>query len=138
MEIAILSAHFSIEIHSIDVKSLRVDKFGQGSGFKSRVFLIYSGIHYDALSLSPMEANHVDEFDQTQFTTHVGPGVDTLLECALSLARGLQAMKKYTDLANFTLKCDDCKQVLKKIIVRTCAEKRKHNLMLKAPVTVAL
>lgn len=49
IELALLSSHFETEIVSFDYAYLRQDVFGQGSGYKKRIFVIYTGNHYDAM-----------------------------------------------------------------------------------------
>ncbi|KAI8581903.1 hypothetical protein K450DRAFT_229800 [Umbelopsis ramanniana AG] len=100
IELAIFSKHFEIEIDSFDVANGRTDKFGQ---YDERILLMYTGIHYDVLALTPaMEAS--GEFDQTRFSTENG----RLLQAGSQLANSLKKQRKYTDTSNFTLKCNDC------------------------------
>ncbi|KAI9483067.1 MAG: hypothetical protein EXX96DRAFT_556687 [Benjaminiella poitrasii] len=107
IELAIFSSYFGIEIDSIDVQTGRFDKFGEGL-YKERVLIVYSGIHYDALSLSSAY-DSPPEFDQTRFS------IDDkfILTAAKILVDGLRKKHKYTDIANFTLKCEQCKIGLK-------------------------
>jgi ubiquitin thioesterase OTU1 len=44
VELAVLAAHFSSEIWSLDVQTGRVDQFGEGQGFETFCLLVYSGI----------------------------------------------------------------------------------------------
>jgi len=53
IELKIFSDHFATEIVSFDYAYLREDVFGEGNGYKKRVFLIYTGKHYDCLVFSP-------------------------------------------------------------------------------------
>lgn len=102
IELAIFSKHFEIEIDSFDVANGRTDKFGEGQ-YAERVLLMYTGIHYDVLALTPaMEAS--GEFDQTRFSTENSQ----LLQAGSQLANSLKKQRKYTDTSNFTLKCNDC------------------------------
>ncbi|KAI8819396.1 uncharacterized protein EV422DRAFT_111109 [Fimicolochytrium jonesii] len=103
IELAILSDHFQID--SIDVGSLRIDRFGEGK-YPRRVFVMYSGIHYDALALTP-DKSAPAEFDQTTFEGDEG---DRVYEAALEVAKIWKKEKKFTDLANFTLRCGICKK----------------------------
>ncbi|CAO3597896.1 unnamed protein product [Absidia cylindrospora] len=103
IELSIFSKHYSVEIVSVDVQTGRMDRFGEGA-FKERVFILYSGIHYDALALSPME-NCSTEFDETRFPVS---NDDSLLVAAQELASVLRRDHKYTDVANFSLKCENC------------------------------
>ncbi|ORZ18821.1 hypothetical protein BCR42DRAFT_449960 [Absidia repens] len=103
IELSIFSKHYNVEIVSVDVQTGRMDRFGEGA-FSERVFILYSGIHYDALALSPME-NCSNEFDETRFPAS---NDDSLLLAAQELASVLRRDHKYTDVANFSLKCENC------------------------------
>ncbi|KAL9551888.1 hypothetical protein PS6_004768 [Mucor atramentarius] len=107
IELAIFSAYFGVEIDSIDVQTGRIDKFGEGS-FDERVLIVYSGIHYDALALTPTVDSPPD-FDQTRFSVDE----DFILDAAKQLVDGLRKSHKFTDIANFTLKCEQCSTGLK-------------------------
>ncbi|CAO0793769.1 unnamed protein product [Mucor circinelloides] len=107
IELAIFSAYFGVEIDSIDVQTGRIDKFGEGS-FDERVLIVYSGIHYDALALTPTVDSPPD-FDQTRFSVDE----DFILDAAKQLVDGLRKSHKFTDIANFTLKCEQCNTGLK-------------------------
>ncbi|KAJ8660661.1 hypothetical protein O0I10_003709 [Lichtheimia ornata] len=102
IEIAILSNYLNVEIDSIDVQTGRVDKFGEGS-YSERVLIIYSGIHYDAVALTP-GLDCPEDFDQTRFSS----GDESIINAAKKLADILRQKRKYTDVANFTLKCNQC------------------------------
>ncbi|KAG2182352.1 hypothetical protein INT43_007282 [Umbelopsis isabellina] len=58
---------------------------------------------YDALALTPA-ALAPKEFDQTRFPCIA----DNLLEAGTQLANRLKQQRKFTDTANFTLKCNVC------------------------------
>ncbi|KAI8876247.1 OTU-domain-containing protein [Backusella circina FSU 941] len=103
IELAIFASHFGIEIDSIDVQTGRIDKFGEGK-YDKRVLIVYSGIHYDALALSPMKDAPTD-FDQTQFSMDE----EFVLSAAKQMADVLNKQHKYTDIANFTLRCEICR-----------------------------
>ncbi|CEG73439.1 hypothetical protein RMATCC62417_08822 [Rhizopus microsporus] len=107
IELSIFSSFFNVEIDSIDVQTGRIDKFGEGS-YDERVLIVYSGIHYDALALSPA-SDSPPEFDQTRFPVTDNYILDAAKEITESLRRG----HKYTDVANFTLRCEQCKTGLK-------------------------
>jgi len=47
IEMMILSDYFKSEIVAVDIVNIRYDIFGQGKSYSQRVFLMYSGIHYD-------------------------------------------------------------------------------------------
>ncbi|KZT11322.1 OTU-domain-containing protein [Laetiporus sulphureus 93-53] len=114
IELTILATHYSTEIASIDVETGRIDHFTpppeRNSG--NRCVLIYSGIHYDAASLSPMEDAPV-EFHQTIMPVTVEGDSDPVLAAAKKLADILRAKKAYTNTATFDLRCQICNKGLK-------------------------
>ncbi|KIM25348.1 hypothetical protein M408DRAFT_331259 [Serendipita vermifera MAFF 305830] len=104
IELAIFSEHYQTEITSIDVETGRCDRFGEGQNpHPSRAILLYSGIHYDAISLSPMPNAPLD-FHTTVFPVSDAP----ILEGSLKLASQLRQKKKFTNTATFDLKCEQC------------------------------
>ncbi|KAG0342086.1 ubiquitin-specific protease otu1 [Podila horticola] len=107
IELAIFSEHYNIEIDSIDVSTNRVDRFGEGQ-YSQRAILMYSGIHYDAVALTPALDIPAD-CDQTQFEV----GLDDIVNGGVQLAAKLKKAHKYTDLATFTLRCSICQIGLK-------------------------
>ncbi|KDO62678.1 hypothetical protein CISIN_1g0286611mg, partial [Citrus sinensis] len=64
--------------------------------------LIYDGLHYDALAISPFEGAP-EEFDQTIFPVQKGRTIGPAEDLALKLVKEQQRKKTYTDTANFTL-----------------------------------
>ncbi|KAG0081216.1 ubiquitin-specific protease otu1 [Linnemannia elongata] len=107
IELAIFSDHYKIEIDSIDVSTTRVDRFGEGQ-YCQRALVMYSGIHYDAVALTP-SLDIPPECDQTQFDT----SSEDILTAGIQLAAKLKQAHKYTDLATFTLRCSVCQIGLK-------------------------
>ena len=107
IELGILSKHFDVEICSIDVQTLRVDKFNEGR--PTRCILVYSGIHYDTIAMSPsdppfQQAYAPPEFDTKMFNSYD----DTILDKAVELCRVLQGQHYFTDTAAFSVKCNIC------------------------------
>ncbi|KAK1830517.1 ubiquitin thioesterase OTU1 [Podospora conica] len=101
IELSILSDIYSIEISSIDVKSLRVDRFGEGKD--NRVIILYSGIHYDRIAFC-MDLSYPLEVDVTKWSTDD----DEVLAKALNLAERLKRLHYYTDTTDFVIKCEIC------------------------------
>lgn len=101
VELLILSTHFNVEICSIDVQTLRVDRYNEGAD--KRCFLVYSGIHYDTIALSLPGMS--PEEDVKQFEA---PIKDELLPEAVELCRKLQEQHYFTDTSGFRLRCNDC------------------------------
>ena len=100
----ILSRHFELEICSIDVQTCRVDRFNEGRD--KRCILVYSGIHYDTIALSPVEG---EVFAPPEFDTKVFDATDEeVLEKAVELCRVLQGRHYFTDTAKFSIRCNTC------------------------------
>ncbi|KAH0543968.1 hypothetical protein FGG08_001735 [Glutinoglossum americanum] len=107
IELAILSQHFDIEICSIDVQSLRVDRYNEGR--PTRCIIVYSGIHYDTICYSPSDPPHAHAFAPPDFDTKVFNADDhIILTKALELCKILQGKNYFTDTAGFTVKCNTC------------------------------
>ena len=106
IELGILADWFGLQIASVDVQTGRVDLFGSEAA-RERVYVMYSGIHYDALALSAGPSFPPD-CDITRFDPN-----DSLAEIeAKHLAGEARKRHMYTDLARFTLKCSVCKEAL--------------------------
>ncbi|GAA5843923.1 hypothetical protein JCM3766R1_006105 [Sporobolomyces carnicolor] len=115
IELAILSDHYQAEIMSFDVQTGRVDKFGEGSGYQNCVLIVYSGIHYDALTFSfaPPTATLFPpdlSFDTTIFANPVDPSI---FAAATRLVETLRKSHSYTDTATFSLRCEVCREAIK-------------------------
>ncbi|EAW09153.1 ubiquitin-specific protease OTU1 [Aspergillus clavatus NRRL 1] len=107
IELSILSKHFDIEICSIDVQTLRVDRFNEGPG--TRCILVYSGIHYDTIALSPSDPPYTHAYAPPEFDTKVFDAADPLvLEKSRALCQVLQNKHYYTDTAGFRIRCNTC------------------------------
>eukprot|EP01132_Coremiostelium_polycephalum_P002080 gene2080-2566_t len=68
IELSILSQHYRVEIAAFDISTKIMYCYGEDQHYSDRVYLIYDGIHYDALSICPIEEGP-EEFDQTLFST---------------------------------------------------------------------
>ena len=108
IELVILAKHFRKRIHACDVRTQRVDVYGAEEGFGEAVFVIYDGIHYDAMARS----FGAQDFDITVFDGD-GPDFAAVLAAAKALVAHENKNKKFTDTANFTLRCGVCKQGLR-------------------------
>ena len=107
IELDILSRHFDIEICSIDVQTLRVDRFNEGR--PTRCILVYSGIHYDVIALSPSDPPFKSAYAPPEFDTKVFDSVDEeVLQKAMELCTVLQGQHYFTDTASFSIKCNVC------------------------------
>jgi ubiquitin thioesterase OTU1 len=107
IELSILSKHFDVEICSIDVQTLRVDRFNEG--MPTRCIVVYSGIHYDSITLSPSDPPYTHATIPPEFDVKIFPSADeVILEKAVDLCRILQGKKYFTDTAGFKIKCNTC------------------------------
>ena len=100
IELNIISNHFDIEICSIDVQGLRIDRYNEGRS--KRCIVVYSGIHYDTIALSPFDSP--PEFDIKMFDT----SNDVILSSAVELCQMLKGKGYYTDTAAFKIRCKQC------------------------------
>ncbi|CAI8053835.1 Ubiquitin thioesterase OTU1 [Geodia barretti] len=100
IELSVLSEHYKVELDVVDIQSQRIDRFGEGAGFRDRALLIYDGIHYDPLVMEGVGGAG----GQRMF-----PVSDArILEKASQLAREAFQARQYTDVAKFSLKCLAC------------------------------
>lgn len=106
IELLIFSDYFKIEICSLDVKTNRIDRFGEGK-YKEMVFLIYNGIHYDAVALKPFE-EAPEEYERTIFESNE----EYLIGALKALGENLKKNKLFTDTSNFNLRCGICNKAL--------------------------
>lgn len=100
IELNIISNHFDIEICSIDVQGLRIDRYNEGR--PKRCIVVYSGIHYDNIALSPFDSP--PEFDVKIFDSRD----DVILSSAVELCQTLKSKGYYTDTAAFKIRCKQC------------------------------
>lgn len=108
IELSIFSSIYSVEIASFDVQSGRMDLFGEGRGYENRVYLQYTGIHYEAFALA-LDPSLSESAEVTIFAaSDVG-----ILQQVKQLVAVARASHRFTDLAGFTLRCEICKSGLK-------------------------
>eukprot|EP00758_Cryptobia_borreli_P001409 Tbor_TRINITY_DN2219_c0_g1::TRINITY_DN2219_c0_g1_i1::g.2762::m.2762/K13719/OTU1, YOD1; ubiquitin thioesterase OTU1 len=67
IELIILSFLYQVEIVSLDLQSTRVDRIGQDKNYTTRVFVVYTGDHYDAIASTP-GAGGLERDDQVMFS----------------------------------------------------------------------
>lgn len=103
IELSILSQEFDIEICSINVQDLRVDRFNEGR--PRRCILVYSGIHYDTIAFVPDgSSTYETDSDIKLFDS----SDDAILEAARQLCAELRKKHYYTDTQKFSIKCNTC------------------------------
>lgn len=103
IELSILSQHFDIEIASVNVQDLRVDRFNEGQA--RRVILVYSGIHYDTIAFVPRGVSPLDSENDTKLFDAQD---DVILEAARQLCGELKKQHYFTDTHKFSIKCNTC------------------------------
>jgi ubiquitin thioesterase OTU1 len=104
IEIMILSKYYKCEICVLDIRSGRIDRFGEDCSYPSRVFIVYDGIHFDPLH---WETCHGEK--STKFSTKD----DNVMGRAQELCYEFQNARQFTDTANFKLRCLVCQKQLK-------------------------
>jgi len=111
IEMLILSDHYKIEIAAIEIKSQTCYYYGQGKGYKERIFLLYDGIHYDAIVFSddPDGNDTTGVSDTSKFLAKDTEKYDQAMEVAKKAFQNHQ----FTDQSKFFLKCMDCDVGLK-------------------------
>ena len=104
IELTILSKHFDIEICSIDVQSLRIDRFNEGAAI--RCILVYSGIHYDTIAQSPSDPPHTKADSPPELDKKVWEKEDDeILFKAQELCGKLKEQHYFTDTGGMGIKC---------------------------------
>lgn len=102
IELSILSKHYQTEIAVADTESGRVDRYGEGCGYRDCVYLVYDGIHYDPVAV-PSSNNSAKPL-QTVF-----PVTDDMrLAEALEIAAEAKKKRQFTNLSKFSLRCLVC------------------------------
>ena len=101
VELSILSTRFRTEIAAIDIQSGRIDTYGQGSQYTDRVYMLFSGIHFDAVVFG------------TNQRCRVNPNDHTARRSAEALATGLRSENKFTDQKTMALVCKTCGHEMK-------------------------
>lgn len=107
IELSILADYYGREIAAYDIQTLRCDLYGQDKKYSERVLLIYDGLHYDALVISPSEGAP-EEFDQTIFAVEKDRTIGPIEGLIMNLVKEQQSKRRFTDTSNFTLRCGVC------------------------------
>eukprot|EP00808_Paulinella_micropora_P012788 g77087.t1 len=107
VELQILSEYYEAEIAAADIVSKNIYIYGQGKGYKKRVYLAYSGIHYDALVMNEHDASDESK-DVTIFASN-----NSQVEAAVrKFITQKHENKMFTNVQRFSLRCDECGQGL--------------------------
>uniref|UniRef100_A0A7S4QE89 Ubiquitin thioesterase OTU n=1 Tax=Alexandrium monilatum TaxID=311494 RepID=A0A7S4QE89_9DINO len=97
VELNIFSSLYRAEIAVIEIQSGRCDVYGEGSGFQRRVYLLHSGIHFDAVTFGPSAQREVS-----------GAGIAMADAAAKQLAAEQRRAGNFTDQATMRLRCKIC------------------------------
>jgi ubiquitin thioesterase OTU1 len=105
VELCIFSEHYKCEIFVLDTARQRQNNFGEDKNYGKRIYLVYDGIHYDALvwtSNPNSKAWDVTVFDPKNKTAEDG--------CVAFMKKEFQS-GHYVDEYNYKIKCGQCGQV---------------------------
>lgn len=89
----ILSKYYKTEICVVDIRTGRIDRFGEDCAYSQRVLIIYDGIHFDPLYLD------TNKTVKTKFRTNGEE--DFVLALAYKLANEAKHAKQFVDVNNF-------------------------------------
>lgn len=118
IELMVLSNYYKKEICVADIRTGRIDRFGEDQNYLTRVFIIYDGIHFDPLHLL-LNSNNV----QTIFSTQD----DIVMTQVADLSNEAKKAKKFTNVENFKLRCLVCQTPLSgQVAAQEHAEKTGH------------
>lgn len=99
IECTVLARHLHTQIVALDVRGGSTIVFGEDGGYALRMYLLWDGIHYDA-----MKRVNATGLVQTLFEVD-----DTsAAEEAAAIAGELRRAHAYTDTQRFTLRCGVC------------------------------
>eukprot|EP00568_Trieres_chinensis_P013670 CAMPEP_0183292824 /NCGR_PEP_ID=MMETSP0160_2-20130417/1743_1 /TAXON_ID=2839 ORGANISM="Odontella Sinensis, Strain Grunow 1884" /NCGR_SAMPLE_ID=MMETSP0160_2 /ASSEMBLY_ACC=CAM_ASM_000250 /LENGTH=326 /DNA_ID=CAMNT_0025453841 /DNA_START=87 /DNA_END=1067 /DNA_ORIENTATION=+ len=103
IELHIFSTLFRTEIAAYDIVRDRSDVYGTGRGYRRRAYVLYDGIHYDALAHA-FDPSLPEEADVTLFS----PTDEGVAAKARALCEEQHRRKEYTDTSGFALRCGVC------------------------------
>jgi len=101
-EIIIIAEAFGVEVAAVNLEDCSIQRFNEGAGM--RVFLVYSGIHWDALASNAVGKWGPPEIDVTQFDAN-----DVEIEKkAVEIGKELAMAGYFTNTTSFEIKCNIC------------------------------
>jgi ubiquitin thioesterase OTU1 len=106
IELSILSRIYATEIFALDVINGIGNCFGENDAHGRRVYVIFDGIHYDAIVLSPIQ----DELDLD--LTEFKPWDQPIEQMAREFLLKEKKAGKFTDTQKFQILCQQCQTVL--------------------------
>ena len=102
MELNILCSIARVEIAAVDIQTGRADVYGQGGGYSHRVYMLFSGIHFDAVIFS--HPNHMN----TNTLRQVRADDSSAEQSVQVLAASLRSQGAFTDQQSMQLVCQTC------------------------------
>lgn len=69
IELLVLSFLFQTELVALDLQSARFERIGQDKGYATRVFVVYTGNHYDAIGMAVSAMGGSEKDDQVMFNS---------------------------------------------------------------------
>jgi ubiquitin thioesterase OTU1 len=108
IEMSILSQRIGVQIAAIDIQTCNFFIYGQDSanGDSKRIYLLYDGIHYDAITLRGGVSN-------ADVTLQFQSSSTDVEEKVRKFAEGLKSQRKFVNLAGCSLQCNVCGAGLK-------------------------
>ncbi|KAI9186327.1 hypothetical protein LWI28_016201 [Acer negundo] len=101
------SCLFNAVVYVMDHDKNKAPELRQEKKYSERVMLIYDGIHYDALAMSPFDGAP-KESDQTIFPVRSDRTIGPVEGLALNLVKEQHRKRSFTDTARFILHCGLC------------------------------
>lgn len=118
IEMSILSGVLGVEIAAIDIQSNNSFIYGEGSGvLEGRIYVIYDGIHFDALAMEMTPTTEGDSRDyhaaaiggdEAKKITVFSPEDQAALLSFKELAAELKRKKQFVNLADCAFQCNIC------------------------------
>jgi ubiquitin thioesterase OTU1 len=105
IELDILAQHYKTEICVIDIGSLITQVFGEGNKYSKRIYLLFSGSHYDLLVRNIPGDEDILE-DISVFSTND----QFAFEGAMCIVKDLHRAHKFEDSGEFPEVCFECRK----------------------------
>ncbi len=96
IELEILSDNLQVQIACVDVESKNLLIYGEAKNYSRRVYLAYSGIHYDVLA--EVKGNHQ--------VTSFSPNDAEMKALVMTWVTNANARGQFVNPAKFTIKCE--------------------------------
>jgi ubiquitin thioesterase OTU1 len=123
IEIAIFSEIYQVKIASIDIKTGRVDIFGQDKNYEKIIYIVYTGIHYD-----PLVMNFDESSDPKSDITIFNANDDEIKNQFIELVKKIKEKGDYFDSKKDDDDNDDDEAPID--LQCTSCEKKFHNKLM--------